>query len=200
LRARVIAGILLAAGSASRFGADKLLSPLPDGTPVVVQAARRLRSAVPDAWVVLRPEQEALAGLLLTEGLKVVSCPQAVLGMGESLACGVRATATADGWVVALGDMPFVRPETARAVAERIAAGVLLAAPKFRGRRGHPVGFGREFGARLSSLSGDVGARAVLEQEKERLALIAVDDPGVLLDIDTPGDLAALVKGEGLGG
>jgi molybdenum cofactor cytidylyltransferase len=185
----VIAGILLAAGSSSRFGANKLLFPLPDGTPVVVQATRRLRSVITNLRAVLRPEQEAVASLLLAEGVTVVHCPQAARGMGESLACGVRATATAKGWIVALGDMPFVRPGTVRAVAERIAAGAVLAAPVFQGRRGHPVGFGRQLGASLSSLSGDVGARAILEQEKDRLELIPVDDPGVLLDIDTPGDL-----------
>jgi molybdenum cofactor cytidylyltransferase len=175
----VIAGILLAAGNSSRFGADKLLFPLPDGTPVVVQAARRLRSVIPDLWAVLRPEQEAVASLLQAEGLTLVHCPQAARGMGESLACGVRATAT----------MPFVRPGTARAVAERIAAGAVLAAPVFQGRRGHPVGFGPPLGASLSSLSGDIGARTLLEQEKDRLELIPVDDPGVLVDIDTPADL-----------
>ncbi|HEY8554487.1 MAG TPA: NTP transferase domain-containing protein, partial [Burkholderiales bacterium] len=96
------------------------------------------------------------------------------------------------GWIVALADMPLVRPATIRAVADAIAAGAALAAPRYRGERGHPVGFAAAYGPRLAALSGDAGAREIVRAERERLRLIDCDDPGVLADIDTALDLERL--------
>jgi molybdenum cofactor cytidylyltransferase len=186
-----LAGILLAAGSATRFGAPKLLQPLADGTPMAVQAARRLRAILPESLAVLRPGDTALRRLLAAEGLELVVCPHAADGMGASLACGVAASAEADGWLVALADMPFVAPSSVAAVAAALRAGAALAAPRYRGRRGHPVGLAAGYRAELLALGGDRGARELLARDAPRLALIDCNDPGVLADIDTPADLAA---------
>ena len=71
----------------------------------------------------------------------------------------LRAAPDADGWLIALADMPFVRPETIRAVLAALAKGAAIAAPSYRGERGHPVGFARAFYEELSTLKGDAGAR-----------------------------------------
>lgn len=186
-----IRGILLAAGSASRFGSDKLMHPLPDGTPIAVAAARNLLAALPDSIAVVRSADSELAGLLRAEGLRVEECADAAEGMGRTLAAGVLACREAEGWVVALADMPFVSPDTIRRVADALGAGAELAAPIYRGTRGHPVAFGARYRAELASLTGDAGARAVLKRDQSRVRGVAVDDPGVLRDIDTPEDLAA---------
>jgi molybdenum cofactor cytidylyltransferase len=111
--------------------------------------------------------------------------------MGTSLAAGVRAAAEADGWVIALADMPFVRPETIAKIVKAMEQGAAIAAPKTGGQRGHPVGFARAFFEALSSLKGDAGAREVLKRYPDRIVLCEVDDPGVLRDIDQPSDLSA---------
>jgi molybdenum cofactor cytidylyltransferase len=189
---RLIQGILLAAGSGRRFGADKLLQPLPDGRPLVLAALTALAAGVATVVAVVRPEQRALRDLLGGQGgVQICPCPRSAAGMGHSIACGVAATPEADGWLIALGDMPFVRPATVQAVAAALAEGAPIAAPVHGGRRGHPVGFDRRFRADLLALSGDQGARAVLEGSREGLVEVAVDDPGVLVDIDRPLDLAA---------
>lgn len=180
-----ITGILLAAGRSSRFGADKLLHPLADGTPIAVAAARALRAACPLAAAVLRREQEDLAGLLRGEGLELVRVRSDNAGMGESLACAVHATSGAKGWVVALADMPFVRAETVRAVFAALARGASLAAPAVAGRRGHPVGFAAEWRDALLALDAEQGARELLRAGRARLELIPCTDEGALLDIDT---------------
>ena len=109
--------------------------------------------------------------------------------MGVSLAHAVRVTPEATSWIVALADMPFIRPETIRLVAERLDSGAALVAPAWRGERGHPVGFAARFRDELSALTGDAGARELLRSRRDELDLIECDDPGVLRDIDTPADL-----------
>ena len=187
-----IVGLLLAAGHGRRFGGDKLLQPLADGTPVAVAAARDLKAACADSIAVLRPEQDALAALLEAEGLRVVRCAAARSGMGYSLAAGVAASRDARGWLVALADMPCIRVATLQAVAELIGGGAALAAPSYAGRRGHLVGFAARWRDALLALEGDEGARAILEQSRFLLHVLETDDPGVLQDVDSPADLAAL--------
>jgi len=189
-----IAGVLLAAGSGTRFGGHKLLAPWRDGAAVAIAAARNLIDALPDCVAVLRPGDEILASLLAAEGLRIVVNPKADDGMGTSLARGVVAAAEADGWVIALADMPVIRPATIQAVAEAIAAGAALAAPVYNGERGHPIGFARRFHAELAALKGDRGGRDILAQHANESRLIEVNDPGVLVDIDREGDIEVSVR------
>jgi molybdenum cofactor cytidylyltransferase len=189
-----IVGILLAAGSGSRFGGGKLLHALADGTPLGVASARNLRQALPSVVAVVRPGDDELARLLRAEGVEVVVCADAALGMGASLACGVRSAAKAQGWIVVLGDMPLIRAETIRAVETAIARGAAIAAPCYRGQRGHPVGFSAEFYPALSELRGDQGARSVLAHNSHRIVLLESDDDGICRDIDTRADAAGLER------
>jgi molybdenum cofactor cytidylyltransferase len=185
-----IVGLLLAAGSASRFGSDKLQHSLPHGVPMAVQAARHLRSAVSRVVCVVKPGADDLGRSLAAEGCEVVVCENAAEGMGASLACAARAAGAADGYLVALGDMPFVRPSSIAAVRDALAGGAPLAAPVWRARRGHPVGVSGQFFEELLTLHGDAGAKALLAANAKRLLKIPVGDPGVIRDIDTPADLA----------
>ncbi len=184
-----IQGILLAAGSASRFGSDKLMHRLADGAPVALASALTLESALPGSIAVVRSAGGPLAALLREAGLKIVECPDASEGMGRSLAAGVRASREASGWVVALADMPFIRPETILSIAARLSAENAIAAPFFDGERGNPVGLGNRYRAQLEALRGDAGARSLLREHEASVARVDVDDPGVLRDIDTPEDL-----------
>ena len=182
-------GILLAAGAAKRFGGGKLLHALADGTPLGVAAARNLLQAVPDVVAVVRPGDDALAALLKAAGCSVTVCADAVHGMGHSLAHAVAARRNADGWVIALADMPSIRPATISAVAEAISKGASLAAPVFNGKRGHPVGIAARFCDDLLRLTGDAGARDIVAAHKADLQLITSNDAGCLLDIDRPEDV-----------
>ena len=182
-----IVGLLLAAGSAKRFGSNKLLHELPHGVPIAVQAARHLKPEVEAVVAVVRPESD-LVEILKNEGCEVVVCENADDGMGASLACAARAAGKAGGYLVALADMPFIRRSSIAAVREALVSGAPLAAPYWRSRRGHPVGIAGRFFDQLVTLSGDEGAKRILDEKI--LVKIPIGDPGVLRDIDRPEDLA----------
>lgn len=184
-----VTGILLAAGDGRRFGGQKLLHPLPGGEPIGVAAARNLVVAVPDAVAVVRPQDRELAEALSAVGMQVIENPAAQDGMGTSLAAGVGAAASAAGWLVALADMPWIRPATMVAIAGALYTGAALVAPIHRGRRGHPVGFTAQWRGKLEALEGDQGARYLLARHVGELVLLPTSDPGVLLDVDSPADL-----------
>lgn len=187
--ARPVVGVLLAAGSAKRFGGAKLMVPLPDGTPIGIAALKNLRGGVDAVVAVVRPGDQELASALAAHGARVTACPRAAEGMGVSLSWGVRAAPIAAGWVIALADMPWIAPATTARVADALRRGSQLAAPVHGGDRGHPVGIGARFYGELAQLSGDEGARSLLAAHASSMELIPVDDLGVLRDIDTPGDL-----------
>jgi molybdenum cofactor cytidylyltransferase len=184
-------GILLAAGRGTRFGSHKLLHPLPDGTPLGVASARALRAALDRVVAVVRADDAELAAALRAAGCETVVCSRAEEGMGASIACGVDATPAAAGWLIALADMPFIQPATIAAVAAALAQGASIAAPVLDGgRRGHPVGFAAGWFEALRALSGDRGARELLQRHPNELRLIPTVDAGCVADVDSREDLA----------
>jgi len=191
-----LVGILLAAGRSERFGGDKLIAPLPrsiddiaGGTPLGVAACRHLVAALAETLAVVRPGDRVLASMLRDQGARTVECANADEGMGASLACGVRSAADAEGWVVALADMPSIRPATILNVALALQEGADIVAPIYNGARGHPVGFARRHYAALSALARDEGARSIIVVNRATLVLQPTDDAGVVHDVDTPAQL-----------
>lgn len=182
-------GVVLAAGAGRRFGSNKLLQRLDDGTPLLLHSVRVVTAALARTVVVVDPDDDRVMELLSDAGVEVVPNPAAGRGMGTSLACGVNATAGSDGWVIALADMPWIRADTIRTVAATLDGPNAICAPSYRGQRGHPVAFGRGYGRALTALDGDAGARHVITANREYLTLIATDDPGVVADVDHPRDL-----------
>ncbi|MCQ8181961.1 nucleotidyltransferase family protein [Methylomonas sp. SURF-1] len=184
-----ITGILLAAGASRRFGGNKLSHTLPSGLAVAEQACRNLAQAVDRVLAVVRPGADGVAAMLEAAGARVVVCEGADSGMGASLACGIAAGASADAWLVALADMPWIAPQTVALVADALRNGAAIVAPCREGRRGHPVGFARHLATDLLALHGDNGAKSVIERHSSQLQLVEVADPGILRDVDMPTDL-----------
>jgi molybdenum cofactor cytidylyltransferase len=184
-----IAGILLAAGSARRFGAHKLLQPLHDSVTVAAAAAEVLSAVLPKTTAVVKPGDYLLIELFTELGLHVVENPLAEEGMGTSLAAGITATVDADGWLIALADMPWIQSTTICAVADRLLKGASIVAPVYAGQRGHPVGFSSRWLQPLRSLSGDSGARDLITENADALELLYTEDAGILKDVDYPQDL-----------
>jgi len=188
-----VAGVLLAAGTSSRFGErNKLLATL-DEEPLVVHAARTLGDAGLDrVVVVVGHEADRVRAALADHDVAFVDNPDYAAGQSTSVAAGARAVADADAAVFALGDMPRVASETVTALvrAYRAGAGTALAAA-CDGERGNPVLFDAAHLPALADVAGDVGGREVL-MSAEEAALVETGDAGVRQDVDSPDALAAL--------
>jgi molybdenum cofactor cytidylyltransferase len=189
----VIAALLLAAGAARRFGAPKLLQEL-NGKPLARWSAELLLGAPVDEIIVVVPPDHAELRLALAgvEARFVVN-PHPDRGMGSSLACGVSALdASVAAVLVALADEPALTHGALERVVERYrAGGASIVAPTYRGVRGHPVLFDRAVFGELRALSGDRGARSVVDQDLARVAFVELGEVQSI-DVDTPDDLARL--------
>lgn len=194
--------LLLAAGFARRFGADKRQARLADGRGLLAASLGNAREAFEAVCVVLRPEDDPLA-LGVPVDISIVRCAEAESGLGHSLAAGVAALADnpATSVAILLADMPWIAPQTLRLLASQ-ASEQRIVFPLHQGQRGHPVLFGRAFWPELRALQGDEGARTVLQAHREAWQPIDVNDPGVLRDVDTPAALTpgSLLQGNGAGG
>lgn len=190
-------GILLAAGFSRRFGtADKLLHNLPDGRAIAIAAAEHLITALPVSVAVVRADNPILSNALKALGFHVVYCDANATLMADSLVIAVQYASTlsptAKGYVITLGDMPYIAPSTINAVANQLSEGAGIVIPTYVGKRGHPVGFSANYRDDLLRLSGDEGAKSIVKTHADALTLLTCEDAGILADIDTLADLSEL--------
>lgn len=183
--------IVLAAGQGSRFhGADhKLEQPLANGSVLGTTLRHAIETQLPVVVVTTERLAPMVTRQLARRDVVIVSDENAARGMGHSIAAGVAERPSAAGWLILPGDMPMVRPATLLTVAAALEHHPVAYA-QHNGRRGHPVGFAAELYSELIMLNGDEGARRLVARYPACAA--EVDDPGVLVDVDTVEDLAAV--------
>lgn len=180
--------LVLAGGRANRFGSDKRLAKLPGGKTVIETTVDMTSASGLPVLVCLRQTDDSLADLLRQREVPFHHCQRAAEGMGGTLAEGVTQVASWDGLLVALADMPWVKPATFRTIADQVMPDTICI-PTCSGKRGHPVGFGKDFFPELSGLSGDQGARELLSTHQDRVVEIELTDSSIHRDIDLPQDL-----------
>ncbi|EMA4139224.1 nucleotidyltransferase family protein [Cronobacter turicensis] len=168
--------IILAAGKGERFraggGTTHKLEALLAGKPVLQHVlAAAQASGLP--WHLVRPEG-------------------GTDGMGDSIALGVKATPDAAGWLILPGDLPLITAASLRQVAKALNEKPVVV-PHYQQRHGHPVGFRLEYFDALAALSGDEGAKAIVRAARARAEVLtlALNDAGIVQDIDVPADLLA---------
>jgi molybdenum cofactor cytidylyltransferase len=190
-----IAALVLAAGRGARMGGGKLTADL-DGAPLVrhpVQAA--LASRARPVVVVTGADADGVRAALAGLDVVLVHNPDHALGMSTSLRAGIAALADrdVDGALVLLGDMPRITAAHLDALAAAFDPDVdaTIVVPTCARKRGNPVLWGRRHFAAIGELTGDVGARALIERHPDQVRLLALDDPAILVDVDTPEALAA---------
>jgi len=187
--------IILAAGSGSRFrqvaGADKdkLLADCTgrDGTvrSVIEQVLVNLPASLEKRVLVTSRDRPQVIRMAQAYGCDFLELDSP--GLGNSIAAGVQACPDLAGWLMVLGDMPFILPSSI----EQVVAGIRedgISVPVLAGEYGHPVGFGREFGPKLMALTGDRGDKVLFAGAQ--VVEVPVDDPGVTWDVDVPEALA----------
>jgi molybdenum cofactor cytidylyltransferase len=183
--------IVLAAGQGRRFRGErhKLEQPLAHGSVLATTLRHALETRLPVVVVTTESLARLVADQLARRDIVVVSDEDAARGMGHSIAAGVAERPSAAGWLILPGDMPLVQPQTLLTVAAALEDHPVAYA-QHNGRRGHPVGFAAELYSELIMLTGDEGARRLIARYPACAA--EVDDPGVLVDVDTVEDLATL--------
>jgi molybdenum cofactor cytidylyltransferase len=184
-----VVALVLAAGSSVRFGGDKRRALMADGRSLLVHSVERACAMFDDVRVVLR-DGERGEELGLPAACRVIGSADFAQGMGHSLAAGAASLSDSEAQAVAimLGDMPWVELGTLGLLA-REASGSTIVLPCHAGQQGHPVLFGRDFWPALARLTGDEGARSVVKAHPDSCIRLAVEDAGVLRDVDTPGAL-----------
>ena len=199
-----VSAIVLAAGESARMGRPKPLVPLA-GRPLLSHVLSTVRSSrVAEVVVVLGHEAERVRREVPLDGARVIVNPRFAEGMSTSIRAGVRAAAPASrAFLVVLGDEPLVASATLDALIDRwTVTGAKILIPTFHGTRGNPVLLDRSLAAEVEAIAGDQGCRAMFPDHADEIAEVAVEDPGVLIDVDTEEQVArvdaALESGEPL--
>ncbi len=194
-----VAAVVLAAGMSRRMGSPKQLLRI-DGKTVLEHTLKNVRASVVDEIVlVLGHAADAVEKEISTEGIKVVRNEGYQQGMGTSLRAGLAAVGSeAKAALIVLADQPFVQAATLnRLIDYHGSAQPQIVIPTYRGFRGNPVLLDRSIFPELRELSGDVGCRAIFGSHTENIRKLAVDDAGILLDIDSREDFDELTSAAG---
>lgn len=180
--------LLLAAGRSVRFGSDKRLALLPGGKTVLEATLVNIQASNLPALVCLENGEGAAAKICDRMCVNFVVCENAKLGMGYTLAQGIIHISRWQGVLIALADMPFVQATTYKLLGNSLAVDTICR-PECDGRAGHPIAFGANYFGELAAHSGELGARGLLSKYATKVSAIDCTDPGILRDIDRPGDL-----------
>lgn len=185
-----IAVILIAAGASRRFGdGDKLMADY-HGKPLAAYALESYgRLPAADKILVLRPQTE-VSKLPQAAVFTHVFNEQAALGMGASIAAGMRMVTACDAVCIALADMPAIKPQTIAALLQAAATtDKTIIIPENANGSGHPVIFKHTHFADLRQLNGDIGGRDIIKANPQDVLRLPVADDGIHIDIDRPDDL-----------
>ena len=191
-----IGAVVLAAGQSRRMGEqNKLLTPWLGSTLVEHVVDEAMASDAQTVCVVTGHEGDRVASLLTDRPVVIVRNPEYAEGMASSLRSGVRVLPqSTDGILVCLGDMPLVQAghldRLIAAFSQQDSRGICI--PTYTGRRGNPVLLSVEFRREIACLEGDRGARGLITARPEVITEVPVDDPSVLIDIDTPASLQSI--------
>ncbi len=185
----LISAVVLAAGRSSRMQSPKQLLRL-GGKTILGLVVGKFHDSNVDEVVVVLGSHPRLEKKLRLGGARVVLNRRSSSGISSSIRAGLEAVdSRSDAVLFGLADKPFVKVTTINRVIESyLSSGRGIVIPVYRGRRGNPVLFAREFFKEFESLSGDVGGKAIIRKHSDRVLEVDVGDEGILADIDTPSD------------
>ena len=189
-----IAAVVLAAGLSSRMGSNKLLADL-NGQALIQHTIDRLSNTAIDEVIVVTGHQAVeVQAVLQHQKVRFVHNADYAQGLSTSVKAGIAAIQDFDAAFVCLGDMPLIEAaDLNRMIAAfNVTEGRSLVAPVLGLKLGNPVLWGHEHFADLMALTGDRGARGLIEARRDQIVEIPVTHDGILLDADTPESLAEI--------
>lgn len=187
MRELQIAALLLAAGQSRRFGGNKLHCIVNGELTMLELCARQLQRNCDNVTCIIRRDDTFSLELLQKAQVNIIHPDIDNAEFGNNIAKAVRATADADGWLIALADMPYIQAATIQSVISQLQQGNAVVVPTYKAQHGHPVGFGKAARDKLLKLNGPYGAKSVFSFFA--VTELNTDDPGVLADIDTLADI-----------
>lgn len=189
-----IEALVLAAGLSRRMGANKLLLEVEGSTIIEKTVDVTMASPVSGISMVLGNAGNDIKKILAAYPINFIDNPNYASGMSSSLKSGIKSMINrkdVDAVLVMLGDMPFVSTETVtRLIKEFEKNHSLIIAPRYNDSRGNPVLFSREMFQYVLEINGDCGAREVINRFQDQVVFIDVDDPGIIMDLDTKEDMS----------
>ncbi len=191
--------LVLAAGQSRRFGSDKLMEKMADNQPMIAHSLEPLlilaKQFQLELCVITRADNQPLINYLITAGVNYSLCPDAHLGMGHSIAYGIKSHQNWQGWMIALADMPNINLALLTTLLEKIQCNPNdIIRPAFthneKIKPAHPVYFPQQYGFQLSQLTGDKGAKTIIKQQR-LVTQLGGEKIGeyMLMDMDTPESL-----------
>jgi len=189
------AAIVLAAGMSSRMGSNKLLADL-DGRPLIARTVAQVKASGVDEVIVVTGHQAGAVRAAVSD-MRLVHNPEFTTGLASSLRAGIQAADGFDAALICLGDMPLIHPEDLKRMMTAFIDHTSIVAPAKDGALGNPVLWGRAHFAELAALSGDRGARGLLEDNRDKIVTVEVADESIMLDADTPDALEQIRKSLG---
>lgn len=201
-----IAGVILAAGKASRFGSDKRLANFNSSHTLLTKSIELLAECCDDVFIVLKPSDREKIHTLFGEFLNeekvhAIYSESSALGMGSSLSDAIHYLEVFEkkrheeyaGILLGLADMPYIKLSSIEAVlASKSAKKISLPYTKLdnnKKKMGHPVWFDRYWFEKLKKLEGDKGGKSIITKNPHALIEVFVEDGGILRDVDEPSDL-----------
>lgn len=189
-----IVALIAAAGQSRRFGHDKRMTRLADGSTLLERSLRPYLDTVAEVYLAVRHDDDPNAFLLAESRLRCIPVSALADGLGDSLSeLAAHIDSGIGGLLIGLADKPLLTADSVRQVIDALAKHEIVV-PCYRGQFGHPVGFRSDWLPAIRVLRGDIGARGLLNQNKELCYLLELKDPGVVLDIDTPVQLDHVMR------
>jgi molybdenum cofactor cytidylyltransferase len=180
--------LLLAAGSSTRFGSDKRLALLANNKSVIDNTLEQISKTQLPVTVCLKPNDIALQQQLSHRKISWILNQNASVGMGSSIAAGIRLCKQWDATIIALADMPYLSSHTYASIAKVASSGKIII-PIHHKKKGNPVCFGSNFYSQLQELNGDKGGKDIVLKNPQAIIELELEDEGILKDIDKPADL-----------
>lgn len=188
-----IEGLVLAAGLSSRMGTNKMLIKVNGSAIIEKTIVTLMGSPLSNITIILGNDSNEVKKVLEHYPVSFIYNPDYRQGMSTSIICGIKWAAEQsdiDAVLVILGDMPFVKTDTIGfLIDEYKKKSSAIIVPCYKGRNGHPVLFSREMFRYILAIKGDNGAREVINTFKNQVLFIDVDDPGIIIDLDTKQDI-----------
>ena len=186
-----IAGLILAAGESSRMGQENKLMMRFLGKPMLIHVVDAAQSSnLSHVGVVVGQQSENIKKLISNQDVQYIENEQWKTGIASSIVAGTRQMHQVDGYLILLGDMPFISSELINLIIDH-GSSENIVIPKKKGRQGNPVFFGSKFRDELMVLSGDFGAKKVIHENRSSVVKIEIESDAIFQDYDTQDSLKA---------